>query len=149
MFYYFLGKGTVLMPILLYLDGTKLSSSGSHSIKPMSMSLGNFPVRQMNKTSAKRVTHYILLCILLPNLSYDFQLLCYVPDIQAPKDDATKPAFRDAKRYVYHTIIRTILKSISASQKKGGFRFTRVIFCYVFANGKHYVFGVVWILGWF
>ena len=133
MFCNLLCQGTVLMPILLYLDGTKLSSSGSHSIKPMSMSLGNFPVRQMNKTSAKRVTPSFLLCILLCNLSYALQLLCYVPDIQAPKADATKPAFRDAKRYVYHTIIRTILKSIVASQKEGGFRFTRVRFCYVFA----------------
>ena len=45
-------QGTTLLPILMYLDGTKLSNNGNHSAKPLSMTIGNFPVHQMNKTSA-------------------------------------------------------------------------------------------------
>ena len=48
-------QGTTLLPILMYLDGTKLSNNGNHSAKPLSMTIGNFPVHQMNKTSAKKV----------------------------------------------------------------------------------------------
>ena len=44
------------MPIILYTDGTWLSKNGSHDIKPLAMTIGNFPVDKMNQDAAKKVS---------------------------------------------------------------------------------------------
>lgn len=64
------GKGAVVLPIILYLDGTWLAKGGTHSCTPLSMTIGNLPRHVMNKSSAKRVKktvyfqckfHYIMI----------------------------------------------------------------------------------------
>ena len=124
---YYLFQGSTLLPILLYLDGTHLSKNSSHTIKPLSMSLGNFPIRQMNKTHAKKVIIYIFHYVQHYMQHYEFmQLLAYVPELKAPKKQTDSANFRHAKRYVYQEVIRKVLKSIAECHKKGGFHCERV-----------------------
>jgi hypothetical protein len=40
----------------MYADSTWLSKSGSHSIKPLAMTIGNFPRDSMNQDRARKVT---------------------------------------------------------------------------------------------
>lgn len=51
----FPSKGAVLLPVILYIDGTWLSKGGGHNAIPMSCTIGNLPRHVMNKSSAKRV----------------------------------------------------------------------------------------------
>ena len=57
-------KGAVVLPIILYLDGTWLAKGGTHSCTPLSMTIGNLPRHVMNKSSAKRVKKQ---CIFIEN----------------------------------------------------------------------------------
>ena len=112
---------------MLYLDGTQLSKNSSHTIKPLSMSLGNFPIRQMNKTHAKKVIVNIQRYVQHYARNYVYvQLLAYVPELKAPKKQTDSANFRHAKRYVYQETIRNVLKSIAECRKKGGFHCERV-----------------------
>lgn len=51
-------KGAVLLPLILYADGTWLSKNGSHNIKPLAMTIGNFPRAVLNQDKAKKVMFY-------------------------------------------------------------------------------------------
>ena len=52
-------QGAILLPLILYLDGTWLSQNGSHNIKPWMMSIGNLPISVQNLPRAKKVAYYI------------------------------------------------------------------------------------------
>ena len=52
------------MPIVLYTDGTWLSKNGAHDIKPLCMTIGNFPIAVMNKDEAKKANQ--------PNVYHSF-----------------------------------------------------------------------------
>lgn len=58
-------EDAVLLPIILYTDGTWLSKSGSHSAKPLSMTLGNFPRHVMNQNESKKVVKYIKIWVFM------------------------------------------------------------------------------------
>jgi hypothetical protein len=49
-------QDAVLLPLILYADGTWLSKNGSHNIKPLAMTIGNFPRKILNQDQAKKVT---------------------------------------------------------------------------------------------
>jgi hypothetical protein len=51
-------QGAVLLPLILYADGTWLSKNGSHNIKPLAMTIGNFPRKVLNQDKAKKVMFY-------------------------------------------------------------------------------------------
>ena len=51
-------QGAVLLPLILYADGTWLSKNGSHNIKPLAMTIGNFPRAVLNQDKAKKVMFY-------------------------------------------------------------------------------------------
>lgn len=58
-------KGAVLLPVILYIDGTWLSKGGGHNATPMSCTIGNLPRHVMNKSSAKRVNVSVFLTKIL------------------------------------------------------------------------------------
>jgi len=44
----------ILLAIIIYIDGTWLSKGGGHSCCPLSVTLGNFSIKIMNKSIAKK-----------------------------------------------------------------------------------------------
>ena len=49
----------MLLPLILYLDGTWLSANGSHSVKPWMMGIGNHPMHVQDRPGTKKVNvHY-------------------------------------------------------------------------------------------
>ena len=48
--------GSVVVPLIVYIDETWLSKGGGHACCPISMTIGNLPRAVMNKSSAKRVS---------------------------------------------------------------------------------------------
>ena len=75
-------KGAVVLPIILYLDGTWLTKGGTHSCTPLSMTIGNLPRHVMNKSSAKRVNNSAF--SLQISFHYD-QMLAYIPKLKTSK----------------------------------------------------------------
>ena len=53
-------QDAILLPIFLYADGTWLSKNGSHNIKPLAMTIGNFQRHIMNKDEAKKVILFLI-----------------------------------------------------------------------------------------
>ena len=51
-------QGAVLLPLILYADGTWLSKNGSHNIKPLAMTIGNFPRKILNQDKSKKVFYW-------------------------------------------------------------------------------------------
>ena len=49
-------QDAVLLPLILYADGTWLSKNGSHNIKPLAMTIGNFLRKILDQDQAKKVT---------------------------------------------------------------------------------------------
>lgn len=73
--------GALLLPLILYLDGTWLSANGAHTIKPFMLTIGNFLLRTMNRNEAKK-------------------LVCYMPDLGGSEANKTKVAYKSHKRAV-------------------------------------------------
>ena len=117
-------KGAVVLPIILYLDGTWLAKGGTHSCTPLSMTIGNLPRHVMNKSSAKRVKNSVF--SLKISLCYD-QMLAYIPKLKTSKQNSKRKPFMAANRELYHNILRNILRSLNECHNQGGFRATRVI----------------------
>jgi len=56
-------QGAILIPILLYLDGTWLSSNSNHTAKPMKMGIGNHPIAVQHDLRSKKVTFFYYISI--------------------------------------------------------------------------------------
>ena len=66
-------QGAILLPIILYLDGTWLSANGNHTAKPCMMGIGNHPISTQNNVDSKKVTA----CCVLP--AFYLRFTCVVP----------------------------------------------------------------------
>jgi hypothetical protein len=93
--------GIGILPLVFYLDGTWVSRTGSSSIKPIAMTLGNFELGLSNRDIAKR-------------------LVGYMPGLQGTKSQRKKELYKQAAAHVYHTSFAEILKSVVDMQKQGG-----------------------------
>jgi len=91
-----------LLPVILYTDGTNLSSNGSHSIKPLAVSIGNFPRVSPNQDASKMV-------------------VCYMPGMPTPKALRKKEVAKSAKRQLHHDVLYEVFRPIRQAQQAGGF----------------------------
>ena len=48
-------QGAVVIPLIMYVDGTWLSTNGNHTAKPCLMSIGNHPVDVQHDLRSKKV----------------------------------------------------------------------------------------------
>jgi hypothetical protein len=96
--------GAVLIPIVMYVDGTWLSANGNHTAKPMVMGIGNHPVdTQHNLKSKKKV--------------------CFCPDLGGSKSTRDRAKFKRYKRKLQHDLIYEIMAPVRQAQADGGFYF--------------------------
>jgi hypothetical protein len=51
---YFMMQNAIVLPLVLYIDGTWLSKGGGHKCTPISATLGNLSLEAMNKSIAKK-----------------------------------------------------------------------------------------------
>jgi len=96
--------GAVLIPIILYADGTWLSANGNHTAKPMSMGIGNRVLDAQHDLSSKRK-------------------ICFFPDLGGAKSTKHKAAFARYRRKLQHDLIHEILGPVRKAQAAGGFSF--------------------------
>jgi hypothetical protein len=102
----------------MYADSTWLSKSGSHSIKPLAMTIGNFPRDSMNQDRARKVTFNKTLSF---SIKYCFQVVGYFPELTLPKTHRKKAAAKRFKRKLYHDALYDVLRPVRRAQKDGGF----------------------------
>ena len=48
-------QGAVIIPIVMYVDGTWLSANGAHTAKPFLMAIGNHPIDVQHDLRSKKV----------------------------------------------------------------------------------------------
>ena len=95
-------EDAVLVPLIFYTDKTWLSRSGKHSIQPIAFTLGNFPLKTMNKHKAKKI-------------------VCYVPELSASEVVRRRDLFKRCSRRLYHDTWYEVLGSVRMAQQNGGF----------------------------
>ena len=93
--------GVDILPLVFYLDGTWVSKTGSSSIKPIAMSIGNFELELLNQDMAKR-------------------LVGFMPALTGPKSLRNTDAFRTSAAYLYRQSFESILSSVKRTQASGG-----------------------------
>jgi hypothetical protein len=99
-----LDEGVLLIPLIIYLDGTWLSSNGRQNGKPLSMTIGNINQSRMNKNDAKR-------------------LIAYMPAIPGSKRLRKSARYKRAKRAMYHKVLEDMLLSVRAASTAGRYRY--------------------------
>ena len=96
-------EGATLLPLIFYTDKTWLSLKGKHTVQPIAMTLGNFPIRVQNKHEAKRT-------------------ICYIPELTAPESSRKREAYKRFSRRLYHLTWEAVLRSVRSAQEEGGFK---------------------------
>jgi len=96
--------GAVLIPIIMYVDGTWLSANGSHTAKPMVVAIGNHPTDTQQDLKSKR-------------------RVCFCPDLGGSKSTRNKAAFKRYRRKLQHDLFFEVMRPVREAQAAGGFLF--------------------------
>ena len=118
-------QNAILLPLILYLDGTWLSRGGGHNCTPLSVTLGNFTQEARNKPYAKKVSCTLVGEKLFKNRVF-WQLLAYMPDLGGTKQQKKTVGYRRTKKEVYHSSLHFILEEVKQCNDAGGFWALRV-----------------------
>jgi hypothetical protein len=54
------------------------------------------------------------------------ELIMYFPDLGGSKKNRSRVGYSEAKRELYHSVIRRVLRSVQQTHLQGGFTATRV-----------------------
>jgi hypothetical protein len=69
-------QGAIIIPIIMYVDGTWLSANGNHTAKPCLMSIGNHNLDAQHNLDSKKVRAVRLFAALLCGAHFFFLLMC-------------------------------------------------------------------------
>ena len=116
------------------MDATWLSKGGRDKACPLSITIGNLPRTIMNKSSAKRVRlpEFVTFHVTINVTIFIGKLVLYLPDLGGSKKNRSRVGYSEAKRVVYHQVLRRVLRSIQSSHTDGGFYATRVLWPSIF-----------------
>ena len=92
-------QGSMVLPIILYLDGTQLARNNKHSAKPVKIAIGNHPLHVMNRPDARK--HVM-----------------FMPKAPFTKDSAAKRS--SLSRQLLHFVLAKLLLPLAEAQKNGG-----------------------------